>query len=379
MREDILKEARQFLHSPDLTERIIRDMSFLGYVGEEQNKLLGYLISVSRKLQTPLSGIVLSSPSSGKSRMVDTIELLTPQEDVIFTSRLTPQALYYMPKDFLKHKLLIIEERCGSELADYSIRTLQSKGSLTLAIPIKNQTTFFKVAGPLSVLETTTSLKLNLENTSRCFILHLDESVDQTRLIHAFQRSSRTVEGFQLKKEAQRIIKRHHAAQKLLQSYPIVIPYADKLSFPADSPSSRRENQKFLTLIEAVTLLHQYQRKKFTKDNIAYIKSTLQDYRITHRLYKKAYRNNLVFTHPVAQLLLANINKISKTLFTRRDIVNTTGWPPYKVRDNIRYLEETGILKIIKKPKGRELIYKLDTNINLIEPEELEEKYSSTT
>jgi len=379
MREEVLKEARQFLQSPDITERITRDMSSLGYVGENQNKLLGYLVSISRKLETPLSGIVLSSPSSGKSRLVDTIELLTPPEDVIFTSRLTPQALYYMPKDFLKHKLLIIEERCGSELADYSIRTLQSKGRITLAIPIKSQTTFFKVEGPLSVLETTTSANLNQENTSRCFILHLDESADQTMLIHSFQRASRTEEGIKFKQNTQKIINRHHVSQRLLQAYPVVIPYADKLSFPVDSPSSRRENQKFLTLIEAITLLYQYQRQKFTQDNIIYIKSTHRDYRIAFNLYKKAYRNNLVFKHPIAQSLLANINKIKKIVFTRRDIAICSGWPPYKVRDNIRYLEAAGILRIIKKSKGKELVYQLNTQINLIEPEELEVLCSSTT
>ena len=68
-------------------------MEFLGCVGEDANKILGYLLSLSRKLQEPLSGIVVSSSGAGKRKLVDTLQMLTPPEDVVFTSRLTPQSL----------------------------------------------------------------------------------------------------------------------------------------------------------------------------------------------------------------------------------------------------------------------------------------------
>lgn len=59
----------------------------------------------------------------------------------MFWSRLTPQALYYVEKDFLKRKLVVIEEREGSDAADYSIRALQSKHKLVQAVPIKDPAT----------------------------------------------------------------------------------------------------------------------------------------------------------------------------------------------------------------------------------------------
>ena len=372
------KEMSIFLKEADILKEAIKDMGTLGYVGEKENKILGYLITISRKLDEPLSGIAVSSSGAGKSKLVDTLQALTPPEEVVFASRLTPQALYYMTKDFLKNKLLIIEERAGSEMADYAIRTLQSKGKLALAAPVKNQTVFFEVEGPVSVLETTTSYRLNRENITRCFILHLDESREQTERIHRYQRLLKTHKGIKNGKERSKIISFHHSIQRLLKKEQVIIPYAEKLSFPVNAPSLRRDNQKLLTLIEAVTLLYQYQRKRITKHGRPFIESTLYDYEIAYDIFKKAYRDTIFMTHPKAGALLSNIQYMKKDVFTRRDIANTTGWADYAVRDNIRYLEDAGLIGVIEKPRGKEALYRLNGSIKLTEPKELKVKRSST-
>ncbi|MGE5598038.1 MAG: CHC2 zinc finger domain-containing protein, partial [Bacteroidota bacterium] len=168
-------EALGLLKDPQLIERILADLTALGHVGEETNKILAYLIAVSRKLQKPLSGIIVSGSGAGKSGLVETVQELVPPEDVEFFSRVTPQALYYMDRHALKRKLLIIEERTGGEGADYSIRTLQTRQKLTQAVPIKDpntgkiRTMTFEVEGPIAYLETTTSPETNPENATRCF------------------------------------------------------------------------------------------------------------------------------------------------------------------------------------------------------------------
>ncbi len=64
---------------------------------------------------------------------------------------------------------------------------LQSAGILRQVIVVKDPSTGQlmvkenEVLGPMAYLETTTSLKLNAENTSRCFEIPLDESAEQTR------------------------------------------------------------------------------------------------------------------------------------------------------------------------------------------------------
>ena len=113
-----------------------------------------------------------------------------------------------MEKDFLKRKLVVIEEREGSEAADYSIRALQSKHKLVQAVPVKDpatgsiQTRTMEVEGPAAFIETTTRLHINPENASRCFELYLDESPTQTGRVQQAQRAAKTAEGLQLRARA---------------------------------------------------------------------------------------------------------------------------------------------------------------------------------
>ena len=195
------QEALAFLKLPDLVGTILADMELLGYVGEEEAKLLGYCVTVSRKLEKPMSAIIQSGSGAGKSYLAKMIQSLTPPEDVVFYSRLSPQALYHMPKDYLVHKILMLEERVGGESCDYQIRSLQSNDVLLQAIVVKDPATgqLFtrenEVRGPIAYIETTTNLRLNPENTSRCFEIPLDESPEQTRRIHQRQKALRGPRG----------------------------------------------------------------------------------------------------------------------------------------------------------------------------------------
>ena len=114
------------------------DIELAGYVGEPRNKKLAYLIGTSRRLSKPLSAIFRAQSGCGKSFLMETVAELMPPEDVHYFSRLTPQALYYLEPDALTHKLLIVDERDGSEEAEYPIRTLQTRRVLKLAVPIKD-------------------------------------------------------------------------------------------------------------------------------------------------------------------------------------------------------------------------------------------------
>lgn len=55
--------AIELLRDPDLLNRILSDFSRCGVVGEETNKLVGYLAASSRKLDKPLA-IVIQSTSA---------------------------------------------------------------------------------------------------------------------------------------------------------------------------------------------------------------------------------------------------------------------------------------------------------------------------
>lgn len=292
-------EALAFLKDPELVQVLLKDCEQLGFVGEEKAKLLGYLIGLSRKLPKPLSGIVVSQSGAGKSTLTELVEQLTPPEDVLLYSRLTPQALYYMNHD-LKGMLLILEERAGGESADYSIRTLQSRQKLRLASPIKDPVTgkmttqCYEVEGPVAYLETTTNPYLNPENSSRCFEIFMDESEEQTRRIQVQQRRQRLFCEEDLEDVAEKIRQRHHNAQRLLKPVKVFIPYAEQIQFPSQWLRTRRDNERFLCLIEGIAFLHQYQREQGeTASGKPYVLANLEDYRLAYELAQELFASTL--------------------------------------------------------------------------------------
>jgi DNA-binding transcriptional ArsR family regulator len=261
-------EALAFLRRPDLLDQVAKDVDALGFVGEETNKRLLYLVAISRKLPDPLSAIVLSQSGAGKSGLTEVIEKLTPPEDVVLFTRLTPQSLYYTEPGFLDKKLVIVEERYGSMEADYSIRVLQSRKKLIAAAPIKDpqtgnmRTKVFTVEARAAFIEATTASAVNHENSTRCFELSMDETPEQTRRIHERMSLLQTERGLALRQEADAIARRHWNAQRLLEPLPVVIPFADKLTFPSAWLRTRRDYARLLNLIAVSAFLHQHQRPR---------------------------------------------------------------------------------------------------------------------
>jgi DNA primase len=289
-------EALGFLRRGDLLDRVARDVDALGFVGEDTNKRLLYLVAVSRKLDDPLSAIVLSQSGAGKSGLTEVIERLCPPEDVVLLTRLTPQSLYYTEPGFLDRKLVIVEERYGSIEADYSIRVLQSRKKLIAAAPVKDpqtgnmRTKVFTVEARAAFIEATTASSVNHENATRCFELMMDETEAQTRRIHERQRLLRTGRGLELRRQAEAITRRHWNAQRLLEPLAVVIPFADRLSFPSSWMRTRRDHARFLNLIEVSAFLHQHQRER-TADGA--IVASLADYEAAYGLAGEVLRETL--------------------------------------------------------------------------------------
>ena len=343
-------EALEFLKAPNLVSRVQRDMEGLGYVGEERGKLLLYLVGLSRKLENPLSAIVRSQSGAGKSGMAHLIASLTPPEDVVHYSRLSPQALVYAKKDAYKRKLLTMEERVGGESSDYYIRIMQSAHVLRQAVPVQNpltgrmETQEFEVEGPIAYIETTTESRINQENASRCFEIFLDESSAQTKRIQDRQRASREAARLQ-RENSQAIRNRHHNAQRLLELVPIVIPYVRHLTFPIRWLRTRRDNERFLCLIEASALLHQHQRScrqlvGSGGESVRYVEASLDDYRLAYDLAKDVLRDTLHELSVSARKLLEVAKSFDCGAFTRRQVRNKTGWSQRRLLSTLAELVE---------------------------------------
>lgn len=393
------QEALAFLRKPQLARAILADLENLGYIGEENPKLLAYLIGVSRKLPKPLSGIIISQSGCGKSTLTDFIEQLTPPEDVMMFTRITAQALQYMAQFLLKGKLIIVEERTGAESAEYSIRILQSRQKLTQAVPQKDPATgkiatqIITVEGPVAYLETTTDPRINHENATRCFEITLDESQEQTERILAAQRAGRMPTRKNPHRQAETIRERHHNAHRLLEPVLVFIPFADQLVFPSKKLRNRRDHERFLCLIEASAFLHQYQRERGkTEDGDDYVMASLDDYRLAYQLAHEVLSLTL---HELSrgakdlwQLIRAWVHaqaddRTREFLFTRRDLRRVTDIEDHQLRAALQELVDMEYVEVAAGQNGRAYQYRLlvaheqEAPVALLSPEDLERRLSS--
>ena len=293
-------EALKLGRQSGLVDEILRDMERLGMIGEDINKLMGYVVMSSRKMDDPLALLVLSGSGAGKSHLQDTVLSLCPDEDLIKLTSLTGQALFYKGEDSLRHKVLAVEEEAGASEAHYAIRNLISAKKLVIESTIKNaltgklETQVNTVHGPTAVFQTTTNPQTDAETRSRFILVSVDESPEQTRAILEAQRQSHTLEGWRKRSLRTATIGRHQAFQRLLKPVRVVNPFEPLLSYPDDRMLVRRDHPKYLHLILAVTFLHQLQRPVKHDECIGdYIETTLDDVAIANDIAHRLFGHSL--------------------------------------------------------------------------------------
>lgn len=374
-------QALELLRAPNLTERIVADLHTLGVVGEDLNLLAAYLAAVSRKLEQPLAVLIQSSSAAGKSSLMDAVLQLIPEEDRIRYSAMTGQSLFYLGETNLQHKILAIAEEEGVRQAAYALKLLQSDGELTIASTSKDESTGnlttkqYTVKGPVMLMLTTTAIDVDEELLNRCLVLSVNESREQTEAIHALQRKRQTLQGLLQRAERDTLLAVHHNAQRLLAHVAVVNPYADRLTFLADKTRTRRDHMKYLTLIQAIALLHQHQREvksvQHRGQTLRYIEVTQADIELANAIAHEVLGRTLDELPPQTRKLLNLIRtmvmeramrercKPSEVRFTRRDIREATHWSDNQLKVHCARLAEMEYLLIHGGSRGHSLRYEL--------------------
>ncbi len=381
MTDSARAEALELLKDPDLAGRILRDFETCGVVGEETNKLLGYLAAVSRKLDRPLAIIVRSSSAAGKTALMDAILAFLPKEDREKYSALSEHSLFYFEGKDFKHKVLAIVEEEGAQRASYALKLLQSEGEITIASTGKDPgtgrlvTKEYRVEGPVMIFLTSTAIEIDEELLNRAVVLTVDEGRDQTRKIHRLQRESQTLEGLWASEDREEIYRRHHDAQRLLRSLRVVNPFVRELTFLDDRTRTRRDHTKYLKLIESIALLHQYQRPVRTSERHGktkeYIEATLEDIALANRLAAEVLGRSLDELPPQTRRLLMVLDEMVREAcrrdgvertdhrFTRRDVRAFAGWSDTQVRLHLDRLVSLEYVLVHRGGRGQSFVYEL--------------------
>jgi DNA primase catalytic core len=374
-------EALALLRDPKLTDRILADLERAGVVGEETNKLVGYLAAVSRKLEDPLAVVIQSSSSAGKSALMDAVLAMVPEEERVKYSAMTGQSLFYMGEADLKHKILAIVEEEGAERAAYALKLLQSEGELTIASTGKDPSTgrltthVYRVEGPVMIFLTTTAIEIDEELLNRCVVLTVSEERSQTRAIHERQRVAQTLEGLVSRRERTHVMRVHQNAQRLLRPLLVANPFAKSLTFLDAKTRSRRDHMKYLTLIRAIALLHQHQRPVKTTDHrgerLEYIEVTESDIALANRLATEVLARSRDELPPQTRRLLGLVGQmvraraaaqsiaISDVRFTRREVREHVGWSLTQTRVHLDRLVALEYVAVHRGSRGASFVYEL--------------------
>lgn len=259
-----------FLKSKDLLKKLGIEIGKSGIVGEENSRLLLFLIVVSYLNKNPIHAIVQGSSGSGKTFLISNIADLMPQEDVLKFTRITESALYNYGEFDLYKKILIIEDLDGlKEDALYALRELISNQSLSSLVSIKdkkgnNNSKPRSVKGQFSSLSATTKGELYEDNMNRSFVLAVDESAAQTQRIIDYQ--NQKITGEIDENQQQKTVQFIQQIVRSLKPYEVQNPYATQLQLPDNVRNKRRLNEMIQAVIKQITIVNQYQRQQ-TKDN----------------------------------------------------------------------------------------------------------------
>jgi len=306
---------------------------------------------------------------------------MMPEEERVQYSAMTGQSLFYMGETNLKHKILAIAEEEGADTASYALKLLQSEGELTIASTGKDEssgtlvTKEYHVEGPVMLFLTTTAIDIDEELMNRCMVLTVNESREQTQAIHAMQRQQQTLEGLLRNEDKKQIIELHRNAQRILRPLLVANPFAEQLTFIDDKTRTRRDHMKYLTLIRAIALLHQYQREVKTVNHhgetLSYIEVEKSDIEVANKLAHDVLGRTLDELPPQTKTLLTHIHEMvhqackaesidqNQHRFSRRDIRSFTGWSDGQLKIHCTRLTELEYLLVHRGGRGQSIVYEL--------------------
>jgi len=154
-----------------------------------------------------------------------------------------------------------------------------------------------------------------------------------------------------------------------------VNPYADQLTFLSDKTRTRRDHEKYLTLIDTIALLHQYQRvRRAAQENgatIEYIEATREDIAQANTLAHEVLGRSLDELPPQTRRVLARVIEMvtaacaaqqlprAQYRFSRREVREYTGLSDTQLRVHLERLVSLEYLLVHRGMRGQSFVYEL--------------------
>jgi len=132
---------------------------------------------------------------------------------------------------------------------------------------------------------------------------------------------------------------------------------------------------KYLTLIRAIALLHQYQREVKTVNHngeaLSYIEVMKSDIEVANKLAHDVLGRSLDELPPQTRTLLKHVHKMveqqckaesiepDQYRFSRRDVREYIGWTDFQIKKHMSRLQEMEYVLIHRGGRGQSFVYEL--------------------
>lgn len=347
--EEERAEAEAFLKQADLLQRT-NELIGKTVIGNEKNRLVLYLLYLSRKTDTPLHAMV-----EGKDNYLQfTISTLLPDEDKTTISHLTDNCLFYWQENQLQGKVLLAEDTEINTKQLNLLSDFQKKGSLTKTTVQKNeygnlQTVQRTVEGGCVSIYTPNSSKYDRR---RSIVLSEDESIEQQEKLIDYQKKVRA--GKINRIEQQNTIQLLRNLQRLIQPMKVVNPFAEIVELPKNIQNKRFSYDQYLGFVEIITLYGQYQRDQKTDEQTGefFIETTIEDIQLANELLLEILAEKCEVLSKPTQVYFDKIKSIlsstNSETFSTQEIYLWTGISKTSIKRNNALLIQEGCISYVE-------------------------------
>lgn len=259
--DDEVKQAKAFLSKPELLERTNVLISQAGVIGNEKNRLVLFLLFLSRMQSNPLHAVVNSKFNYLQCKVGE----LVPSEQKKTIRHLSENVLFYFDENELSNKLVLVEDTGTNRGRLIPLIDFQTNGELTKLVTQKDKygKLFAKeqiVKGPVSLSISTPKEQSFRNNAVLSFLIEENNSKEQDEQVMSYQRKqSAGLVSIQAEQKAKELL---WNIQRVLQPLRVVNPFAEQLVLPAELKNKQISNAHYLRFIEVLTLFKQFQREQ---------------------------------------------------------------------------------------------------------------------
>jgi hypothetical protein len=255
----------EFLSKPLLIQRINDILGEMDIIGEENNRLLVFIIASSYKMFDPLHGCLCGSTSSGNLQILKKICSLIPQHDLLQLTCISGKSLYYFKENQLNGKVLLFPNIKGfDKISAHAFRELLLNSSLNLLSARKS------IYG--GIIAERKSISAKFASLSASFDSSFDrEQFPDTIVMSMDESEAQSNRRFQAKKENCCYPANQHQQSEdieclklaigMLKPYPVLNELFFNLEWPRELNNNNMIYDQIVGVTNQIALLNQYQRK----------------------------------------------------------------------------------------------------------------------